>query len=116
MFERRPKRSTDARGASQAQPRPEGLTSAATLGGGSRGLSLESLDRQSIAVELNTPAGRKLVLGMGQYRTDPDLGPVLQIAVSDERASYDLLLVEGEWAGTIEPGAAYGCDFLLRIG
>jgi hypothetical protein len=77
---------------------------------------LSLLDRRTLAIKMNTPGGETLLRGVGAYAIDPDLGAVLRVAVADEAGEWEMLFVQQQWTGRIEPGTAHGCDYLLSVG
>jgi hypothetical protein len=76
---------------------------------------LAALDRRKVAVHIHIKGREQLVLGVGDYGEDPDLGGVLRVQPSNSREP-ELLFVEQLWTGTIRRGHALGCDYLIHLG
>jgi hypothetical protein len=77
---------------------------------------LVSLDQRKVAVQLNIQGREELIVGVGDYDVDPDLGGVLRVQTSNRKDAPELMFVEGLWNGTIRRGHALGCDFLIHLG
>jgi hypothetical protein len=75
-----------------------------------------TLHERTIAVRLLAQGRYQWLHGVGAYEADPHLGGVLRVAIADKLSPYELLFIEGQWAGAISPGAAFGCDYLLSVG
>jgi hypothetical protein len=75
-----------------------------------------SLDQRKIAVQLNVQGREQLVVGVGNYGVDPDLGGVLKVQTSKGKDAPELMFIEELWNGTIRRGHSQGCDFLIRLG
>jgi hypothetical protein len=76
---------------------------------------LAAVDRRTVAAHLVIQGREQLLRGKGVYEDDPDLGGVLRIQVADPSGDFELLLVEDQWTGTLQSGAALGCDYLVRL-
>jgi hypothetical protein len=76
-------------------------------------LSLASLHKKSVAVELVIKGTDRLLFGLGIYEPDAE-GCRLKIRATSN-VGCDIELEEHSWNGTILPGRPYGCDYLLRI-
>jgi hypothetical protein len=72
------------------------------------------LDQQKVAVHLQVQGREELMIGVGEYEIDPDLGGVLRVQTSPGEDTHFLFL-EREWTGKIRRGTALGCDFLIRL-
>jgi hypothetical protein len=77
--------------------------------------TLANLDQRKVAVHILTQGRAELMIGVGEYAVDPDLGGVLKIESPNEADPFQLLFVENEWRGRIGRGHALGCDFLIRL-
>ena len=70
-----------------------------------------------IEVELNVQGSLRSVSGKGVYDTsDPDLGRVLRILVSDPGGDFEFLLSESKCAEMhLESSDRPGCDYRLSL-
>ena len=74
-----------------------------------------AVDQHTIAAQFSIAGQQRLVRGRGRYEANSDLGSVLRIHVDDPAGDFELLLLESQWAGQFEDGAALGCDFLVDL-
>jgi hypothetical protein len=90
---------------------PDRLTSIAA----SPPTGLAELHQRQVAVHMHIQGREQLVFGVGDYGVDPDLGGVLLLRTSSRPNAPELLFVDNHWTGTIRPGKALGCDFLIQL-
>jgi hypothetical protein len=74
-----------------------------------------AIDRHTIAARLVVAGQTRVLRGRGHYQDDPELGPVLRIVVADATGDFELVLSEAQWTGSVEPGHALGCDYLVHL-
>ncbi|HUE73452.1 MAG TPA: hypothetical protein VMP01_21415 [Pirellulaceae bacterium] len=80
------------------------------------GISLEQLDRKTVAVELTIAGEVRILRGVGNYVHDEVLGDSLRIALDDPDSQTEILLRKSEWAGPIVLDDQHGCDYRIRLG
>ena len=78
-------------------------------------LKLHALDQRKIAVHLVIDGRERVVRGKGTYGPDAKLGSVLRIDCADANGGFEVLIRESEWNGDIQPGVAFGCDYVVRL-
>lgn len=77
---------------------------------------LVSLDQRKVAVQMHIQGREQLVVGIGNYGVDPDLGGVLRVQTSNRKDAPELMFLEDLWTGKIRRGHSLGCDFLIHLG
>ena len=81
----------------------------------SASVPIAELDHATIAVQVAVQGRPRLMFGTGSYEPDPDLGNVLRIVPCSPTAEAELMLVERFFTGSIVPGEALHCDYLIRL-
>lgn len=77
---------------------------------------LQQFHGAMIEVELEIQGCLRSIAGKGSYdANDPDLGPVLRIAVLDPSGSLELLIAESDWSGQFEASNRSGCDYRISL-
>lgn len=79
------------------------------------GISLEQLDRKTVAVELTIAGEVRVLRGVGNYVHDELLGDCLRIAPDDPESQVEIFLRQSEWAGPIVLDDQHGCDYRIRL-
>ena len=76
---------------------------------------LRNVDQKTVAVRL--PVGRetRLLKGSGAFVRDPKLGDLLCVSCIDDAGTFELLIKEDEWSGSVQSGESVGCDYLIRL-
>jgi hypothetical protein len=79
-------------------------------------IRLQHLDRKQVAVSIPLTEKAVWVYGSARYEVDPDKGASLKIAIPDPSGSFDILISEAEWAGTIERSSSdQQAEYLIRL-
>jgi len=69
-----------------------------------------------VEVELEIQGCSRSICGKGSYdANDPNLGPVLRIAVPDPSGNLELLIAEADWSGQFEASKRSGCDYWISL-
>jgi hypothetical protein len=68
-----------------------------------------------VALLVPAPDAERLLIGVAEYVSDPDLGPALRVVVQDI-ADLEVLIGELAFKGQIVSGQAHGCDYLVHLG
>jgi hypothetical protein len=77
---------------------------------------LQQLHGAMIEVELDVSGSIRSISGKSVYdASDPELGPVLRIVVSDPSGSFEFLLTEAKWDGRLESSKLPGCDYRVSF-
>jgi len=74
-----------------------------------------SLDKQTIAVEMDIKGRHVHLSGVAEYDRLSDLGAVLKIHVADAAGDFELVLREDRWKGKIEEDRQSGCHFRICL-
>jgi hypothetical protein len=80
-----------------------------------RRVRLRSLNQRAVAVHLVINGRERVVRGRGAYESESKLGGLLRIDCADDNGKFEVLIREAEFAGEIERGAAFGCDYVVHL-
>lgn len=79
-------------------------------------MSFQELDGKRVGVAVPLASEPVCVYGSARLESDATLGSMLRITVSDPAGSFDILLKEAEWSGTIEQRVAdENCDYFVQL-
>ena len=76
---------------------------------------LDQLHGRTIAIELAALTRRIVVRGVGNFERSGDFGPALRVEIPEAEGAFELILKEDEWAGRIETGERFSCDYALTL-
>ena len=78
-------------------------------------ISLHQLDGKRVGLSIPLRNPPVWVYGTAAFEADSAI-PQLKITIQDETGSFDILLKEAEWNGTIEPSLDTAqADYLIRL-
>ena len=78
-------------------------------------IGLRHVHQKSVAVEIPLANGRRVLRGRGTFAISRTLGGLLQIECEDTYGSFEFLIRERQWNGSVRLDSKYGCEFFIRL-
>ena len=76
---------------------------------------LKRLDNRLVTVEVSLNGQSQVCRGRGKFSFDPELGPVLGIAVADPAGDFEFLIEADKWSGEVVADASGESEYRICL-
>ena len=77
-------------------------------------VQLRDLDQTRVAVAIAVKGAERVLSGLAEFDANGQGGPALSVKIDDQSGSFDLIISETNWNGSIHV-IDLGCEYLIRL-